>query len=67
MFMILIFTSGKYIPLFPILPCVMICTRCVVCTGELRAIKPEATAMAIIARWPLENNLTFDWVLHTEI
>jgi len=26
-------------------------------TGALPAIKPEATAIGIIARWPLENNL----------
>jgi len=26
-------------------------------TGALLAIKPKATAVVIIARWPLENNL----------
>jgi len=37
-------------------------------TGALPAIEPEATAIGIIARWPLENNLNIRWaqVLHTE-
>jgi len=26
-------------------------------TGTLPAIKPEATAIGIITRWPLENNV----------
>jgi len=42
--------------------------RCVD-TGAPAAIKPEATAIGIIARWPLENNLNVWWahVVHTEI
>jgi len=39
-------------------------------TGALPAIKPEATALGFIARWPLlENNLNLSWsqVLRTEI
>ena len=38
-------------------------------TEALPVIKPEATAMLIIARWSLENSLKVRWAqgLHTEI
>jgi len=36
-------------------------------TGALQAIKPEATAIGIIARWPLENNLNVWWAQFTKI
>ena len=43
--------------------------KLVVRTGALPAIKPEATAIGIIARWPLEKNLNVSWaqVLHADI
>jgi len=37
---------------------VVVCGRCVCrCTAAVPAMKPEATAVVNIARWPLENNI----------
>jgi len=44
-------------------------TRVSITAGALLAIKPEACAMVIIARWSLENNVNVCWaqVFHTKI